>query len=244
MVSRGDVIWEPNDDFYRLRPEDCKYLNRSFTANGPDGSITVQKDPESGKKVTTIENGNSFYVSFTFTDARGRDWGVVQLEDGKSGWVLMEELVVVYDNISFCEDHKDEFKEYNGEFNPSEIDGKVLFRSYPGSASITSKVQASDIRAEDFSFSYTYTDSEKRLWGYVPYYMGSRGWICLSDPTNEAIHAVKRVTPVISAVKDESRTISDRVADENNSRVLFLIAGLVAVLVAATTILIRVFWKR
>ena len=37
----ADVIWEPEDSFYKMHADDCVYHNRYYIANGPDGKVTV-----------------------------------------------------------------------------------------------------------------------------------------------------------------------------------------------------------
>ena len=68
MPVKADVIWEPMDDFYEEHREECRYVNRNFTANGPDGEVIVYKSPENPTVVDTWENGFSAYISFVYTD--------------------------------------------------------------------------------------------------------------------------------------------------------------------------------
>ena len=46
LCVRADVIWEPEDSFYKKHSEECVYVNRLYTANGPDGEVILYKSPE------------------------------------------------------------------------------------------------------------------------------------------------------------------------------------------------------
>lgn len=41
-AALADVIWEPDDDFYRQHSEDCEYLGRSYYVNGPEGGAALE----------------------------------------------------------------------------------------------------------------------------------------------------------------------------------------------------------
>jgi hypothetical protein len=126
--------------------------------------------------VATINNGNVFYVSFTYKDKGGAEWGVVEFNpdnDGNlgetdyskalSGWIRMADLTVVYDYISFAEDHASEFKPYTGTYGEFKTGGKVVFWTYPGAGFIAWEEDAFEMN-DFFEFSDTYTDAANRLW--------------------------------------------------------------------------------
>lgn len=236
--AQADVIWTPNDDFFEKHYEECEQLGRSYTANGEDGYVELKKDPLSKETVENAMNGEEFFVSFTYTDKRGIVWGVVEYDDS-TGWIRMEELLIIYDNISFMEEYKDEIKAYQGEADDIELgEEPVQFYKYPGSGT---SISAIEIKEDKPEFSYTYEDPEGRLWGYVAYHFANRGWICLSDPTNAMIPASQEkseVTMIPPAAK-----LPDP-SDSAVSKEVALILVLVVAVVLCTAVAISVFWKK
>ena len=189
----GDVIWEPRDSFYEKVREDCDYVNRTYFANGEKGYVTVYKSPESSRAVTDVENGGDIHIQFTYKDKSGRDWGVTEFSNGSrySGWVLMDELIARYDHISFCDDHESEFTDYDGSFDPEDYGDKITVWKYPGSGVITGTLYKDDLNEYKPEFSFMYTDDDGRKWAYIGYYMGRRGWVCLTDPESESLPITK-----------------------------------------------------
>jgi hypothetical protein len=236
--AQADVIWTPNDDFFEKHYEECEQLGRSYTANGEEGYVEIKKDPRSKETVENVENATEFFVSFTYTDKKGIVWGVVEYDDS-TGWIRMEELLIIYDNISFMEEHKDEIKTYQGEADDIELgEEPVQFYQYPGSGT---SISAIEIKEDKPEFSYTYEDPEGRLWGYVAYHFANRGWICLNDPTNAQIPAIQEepeatMIPPAAELPDPS--------DSAISKEVALIVVLVVAVVLCTAVAISVFWKK
>lgn len=246
----ADLIFEPNDSFYQKNSESMKTLRREFTANGADGNVTVFSNPTSKKKDVTFENGTIFFVSFTYTSTLGTKWGIIEyprkdnsnvtISNRETGWVKMDDLKLVYDNISFSEDHKDEFTNYNNEFDAIKDEENLLLWTYPGSGVIK---RTFIINPDTYPvFDHTYTDENDRVWGYISYYMGKGGWLCFSAPSDENLPK--------SVVKSDE--LNDTLQDDNNTtntflneKALFIIAiTLVSVLVIITILLIRKFWSK
>lgn len=183
----ADVIWEPNDDFYQQNYEDCEYLGRSYYANGQAGFVMVFDTPVAENYVEHyLENGTELYVSFTM-EYEGDDWGVVELSDGRTGWVAMDALALIYDNQSFIEEHEAEFLPYDGAFEDlcTSENRRVIIWTYPGSGQINCDFESLHQDYSPIQPDVTWTDSEGRVWGRIGYYMAARGWVCLSDPGNE-----------------------------------------------------------
>jgi hypothetical protein len=235
---KADLIWTPNDDFFEKHYEECEQLGRSYMANGEDGYVELKKDPLSKETVENVKNGEEFFVSFTYTDKKGKVWGVVEYDDS-TGWILMEELSVIYDNISFMEEHKEKIKDYQGEFDDIDLgEEPVQFYQYPGSGT---SISAIEIKEEKPEFSYTYEDSEGRLWGYIAYHFAHRGWVCLSDPTNTNIPSSKEQPDV--TIIPPATELPDPASSSFSTEVI-LIVVLVMVVVLGTAVSIRVFWKK
>ena len=186
-VVLADVIWEPNDAFYRQHSEECEYLGRSYYTNSPEGGVALYQAPGRGY-VHVLENGAVLYLSFTYTDLGGTVWGVAEYgEKGETGWVDLADLLLIYDNQSFLEEHEAELVPYDGSFEDlcTSENQRVLFWAYPGSGRICGDFET--LHPDDCPLQpdVIWTDNEGRVWGHVGYYMAARGWVCLSEPDNE-----------------------------------------------------------
>ena len=247
----ADMIYEPDDSFYNNNRNNMNRVRREFKINSPDGHITVYKSPNSKKKIATFDNGSTLFIYYTYTTNSGTKWGVIERFGDTSstktnnsnrytGWVKMDHLVLVYDDISFNEDHQDEFNTYNNEFDSIKEKENLLLWTYPGSGVIKRTLTiASDSYPE---FSHTYTDQNGRVWGNIGYYMGKGGWLCFSSPMDENL-------PKIDYESDELNKISQDEYDKlssnhiQNEKMIFILAIiLVSGLVTTTILLIRRFW--
>lgn len=176
ITPKADVVFEPDDSFYHAHALECTYVGRQYTANGPDGQVSVYESPQSPKTVDTWQNGRQETVYFTYEGQDGITWGVGQ--DG--GWVPMEYMQVVYDNISFMEEHEAEIKSQGGTLESQPKGSKIYFWKYPGSQ----VNYEGSIEDGPLSYEKTYEDSEGNSWGYIGYYYGYRDvWVCIGQPT-------------------------------------------------------------
>ena len=254
--ARADVIWTPSDGFFEKNYEKCVQVGRSYYVNGKEGYVQVLKSPSSSHKIGCIANGNSLYVSFSYRDKNGEDWGVVQYkidekgttppawsdEGAATGWVKMDSLLVIYDNISFMEEHKKDLKEYKGDYDFNKCKEKLVFYSYPGSGVVCYTLSMKDYK--DFptplDISSIYTDEQGKDWGYVVYYRNIRtAWICLSSPEDENLPKTmaEKADLVPPATAEQLKQ-----AGENGG--VWLVTALVLSVVLATAVLVRVFWKK
>ncbi len=223
ISARADVLWEPDDPYYmkRWENEDMKdefvLNNRNYFVNGSQGYIYVAEDPESQRVTDALENGTLVFVSFTYTD-RGQEWGVIQYQrdsEGKvtpnygyrdegeegqirTGWILMEDVSLVYDSTAFMEEYAEEIETVteNPELTLKEGE-ELLYWTYPGSGFLYGKTSYVD---NGLQTDASYTDEDGRIWGHISYYMGTRDvWICVSDPTalDLPVHAgkIEELTP-------------------------------------------------
>ena len=193
VPAMADLIWEPDDDFYSSHRDQCDYLGRSYYVNGPQGGTALWRKEPGGGHVRVLENGTRLYISFTYTDQAGTVWGVTEYGGG-TGWVDMEDLLLIYDNQSFTEEHEAEFSPYDDSFRElcTSEDRRVIIWTYPGSGEINCDF---DALSQDYSAlqpDVTWTDGEGRVWGRIGYYMAARGWVCLSDPGNDALPVTER----------------------------------------------------
>ena len=240
FVAYADVIFEPENDFYIQNSRDCVYLGRSFTANGNDGSVPVKNEPGKEKATGTIKNGETVYVEYSCL-YDGDYWGLVRWE-GSYGWVKMEQMLVLYDYISFDEEHFEEFYQYTGNYDEIKKESAACTWAWPGSEGPLWTI--TDLNTDNFWVSYAYMDQDGREWGFVTYLYGSRNiWVCLSDPLN-------RDMPVFNPAPEpdvwESETMHVDIREntpENEFPILVVVIILVITLVVGTAVLIRVIWK-
>ena len=256
QIARADLILPPDNDFYERYKSQCIYLGRSFTVNSADGFVSVQKEPGSPEEMTTLENGEIIYVEYSCF-FNGDFWGITSfLNSDKnsdlwrlSGWVKMDQLLVLYDYVAFEEDHPGEFYIYDGDYEAIRETGAMIAWAWPGSGTVLWTVE--DVDTENFYVLHAYMDEEGREWGFVTYFYGSRDiWVCLSDPLNRDIPAFN---PDPGSGPWESETVHTEIletenwqaetAPEDEFPLPVLIIILVALLVIGTVVLIWVFWK-
>ncbi len=251
--AAADVLWEPNDSFYNVSRDQCEILGRHFKANGGTGRTSVYNQPGSGVKADEIPNGSELFVSFTYKDKQGSEWGVVQYlhdraadtvaetynSDGAiTGWIRMDDLALVYDHISFDDEHGNEFVPYNGDYDALRNAKGVIFWTYPGSGET---VSTQNKITEDFRIEHAYTDAAGYQWGYVEYYFGYRSfWVCISDPSDPNLPAN---TPRPQAAIMPQTTASPAVLNAVSTQTT-LIVILVPAVTVVTMILINMFWKK
>ena len=193
----ADIIWEPEDMFYNDHASECTYVNRAFTANGPDGIVIVYKNPESPQKVTQLENGTVIYISYTYQDSDGILWGIYENTNAKkTGWMPMEYMEIVYDSISFAE----EFQE--------EIVGSVeqdLDSQYLGHLP---------------TYSHVFQDEEGRFWGNVNYYYGMKNkWVCIDQPTADFEALFPNGAPQRGNTKNEQNNTEQEKTSEESTKI-------------------------
>jgi len=177
LIAYADVIVEPENDFYNRHRSDIKYLGRSFSANGPDGFASVRREPGSGRNIATIPNGEIVYLQYSCL-YDGNHWG---FNFRYSGWIIIDELLVLYDYVAFEKDHRHEFFDYDGDYSEIEKTRSAVAWPWPGADAPLWTFE--DLDTEGFRVSHAYMDEDGREWGFVAYLYGSRNiWVCLSDP--------------------------------------------------------------
>ena len=191
LPAFADVIFEPEDDFYKKHRDECSYVNRNYYADGEGGSVTVWRSPEDRKAVASAANGEVFNVSFVWNGGAEGNWGVVAYgrEDWrKSGWVLMSDLRLKYDAISFREEFGGEFRKVKEELKLGDYP-KLQIWSYPrAEAPMDCFAWDENWSApeEPLPLGSVYEDPAGLRWGYVGYLYGARDfWVCLDAPDAE-----------------------------------------------------------
>ena len=244
LGASADVIYTPFDSFYEENYDVCDYINRSFTANGPNGDVTLYESPESPNENAVIANGEPLYVSVTYTDADGITWGCCEQWDNDIlGWAPMDYLTVIYDGISFDEEFGHLFEETEGELDEEYRGQTIYFWKYPGSKDFIDF----EIWADGSMPSYRelYTDAEGRTWAKCPYHYGVRGyWINLDDPKADykTIYPEPVQTEPVTEPTEPQNEVAEIVPKETWKTKIIVTAAVVSV-VAVTAVLLCVLKK-
>jgi len=243
-AARADVVgWDPTgNNFFKRHISECVYLGRSFQVNGTEGSVSVRSEPSAKNVVSTIENDEIIYLEYSCL-YKGKYWGFLPPYHEAwwfplSGWVEIDQLLVLYDSVSFQEDCLSEFYAYTGDFYEIKKARAVVAWSYPGSGVALWTV--ANIDTANFRVLYAYPDAQGREWGFVTHFYGSSDiWVCLSEPLNRDIPVFNPPAPPAQWVSD---TVHIDIGKLGNPP-FALIVGLVALLPIGTMILIKVFWR-
>ena len=184
--ASADLIWEPSgDNFYDTHRKDCRHVDRTYIANGPDGELVVYKSPEDSGIVTKVPNGSTFGVFFLYQDKDGITWALYNdFTADVSGWVPYDYLMVKYDYISFREEFGEQIVSEQGQLDSEWSEQELYTWSYPGSPDSSKLIFGSDYVPPVYTASYT--DEYGRKWVYGSYYMGHRNyWVCMDAPMDD-----------------------------------------------------------
>lgn len=254
LPAKADVIWEPfHDDFYSQNMESCEYLNRYYTANGPEGEVILYESPKNPTVVTTWENGFTAYISFAYTDADGNVWGVYDdMETGVTGWMPMAYMTVVYDNISFQEEFADRITEERGSISVMYAGQIIRFWKYPGSDDFFEMIMPEEAESMP-QYSKVFVDEAGQQWGYIGYFRGTKNrWVCLANATGELDSLYPEGAPEVGESENEASTVTDtedivpaedaaqedanseRIEPQKDNSLIGLVIGLVVAVTGAT----------
>lgn len=212
----GDVIAEPNDDFFNQHSEQCTYVAREYYANGPTGYLEVFSEPN-GKSEGFAKNGEVFWVDYTYLDGNTQ-WGIViyDIDNGllessddwnsSNGWVKMGEMTLKYDSQEFVNDNlsaivsaEDKEVDYSGVYGK-----EIVFWTFPHSGDDFGDDMVISA-ADGLEFDSYYTDDEGLVWGRCGYFYGYRDfWICISDPANEHLSVTDHTPNFFTAAPADS----------------------------------------
>ena len=196
LPALADVIFEPEDDFFKKHREECGYVNRNYYSDGEGGSVTFYRAPDGKKEAAAVPNGELFHVDFVWNGDGSGAWALAYNHnakgEGKVGWAPMTQLRVQYDAESFREEFGGEIRELSeGEALPLKDFPKMQLWPYPCAAAPDNCFDWSGKKdwgdpAEPLTFRTVYEDPSGLRWGYVGYlyYIRDR-WVCLSAPDAE-----------------------------------------------------------
>ena len=191
LPAAADVAYLPRDNFIEKHWDECRYENRWYYTNGPEGYVLARKSPET-KEGTPLPNGGKYYISNIYQDR----WGVLEYNpdtlendlsnNSVSAWVDMKHMTADYDNIAFMADHQSELVEKEATLEYKETDTVYVYK-YPGSGEVVSELSG-DWFEPVLNFNTVFTDPAGREWGYCAYHYGNRNlWVCIDDPFNGAL---------------------------------------------------------
>ena len=242
VPAAADVIWEPNDLFYKTHANECEYIRyRRYLTNSDTGYVYQYQSPASSVTTASHPNGTEIALAWLYTDGNGETWG---LPSDESGWVKLSELSLIYDCQEFVREHESELVPFaDGSFEPivSTDEKPVLSWTYPGGEKSHTLPVGEDITEYVHS---TYTAEDGKLWGYIIYMYGMRDfWVCLSAPFDESAGGYA-VTEHEIALKQEPVPVEDIPVPAGNITAWILAGVLIVAVVVGTGVLIRVMYAK
>lgn len=228
LTALADVAWEPVNSFYLDYKNECRAVEREYWVNSEAGYVTVRKEP-GGKPLVNMKNGTLRVVHGIYDAGDGEVWGLVSfaigyddaaclavaadLDEGyHEGWVLMEDMLLRYDNKSFMEEYKAEIKK---ETRVQDIrDLRWCIYEYPGGEFIR-QGEKTTVLIEAY-MTYFYTDPEGREWGCL----GGSDWLCVDDPENPGLQYTDH-TPELHPTPDGVGTTLPEWTAEDAANLVF-----------------------
>ncbi len=233
----ADLIFEPDDNFYTRHSDECVSVERNFVATETVNSVN---EPNSDIIYGKLNKGDEVYISYIYEDSSNTTWGLISFSE-VSGWIPMGYLEVIYDNVSFTEEFGSEFNEDTDELKISQEGlSSLVFHDYPGSENFW-EFELWDDSYHDIRFTHSYTDPNGATWGYVGYFYGSKGWVCVDAPAStDASVIIERENQ--SLYPD---SLYDDTPEENGGlSPVWIAAILVAAVCAVTAVLILVLTRK
>lgn len=186
----ADVLIDPYDNsFYNNNSSECtvEQKTRRYTVSK---NSALYKAPGSDVKTRDIYAGEVLSCNTYYTDEDDVSWGYAYAGDnGKGGWFKLKIAEVIYDHVSFVEEHEEELTEYSGELGDLPYEENIFVWEYPGSAGLVTAlppdswlpVQYGTKQEQlEYSAKYVYTDSNGDKWVYVV--TKGDGWLYVPDP--------------------------------------------------------------
>lgn len=214
----ADMLYEPyKNDFYNSHFAECKYIEwRTYVVLN---DCDIYTSPESQEKTDTFKAGDEVIVPYEYYDDEGRRWGCghIPTDDvwAEDYWFLMDNMQLIYDHISFMEEHKNETRKYNGELNDFYAEKQVVLWKYPFSDRINTvmtpeewagyHIDPEEYLSLDNQASYVYNDINGNDWVYLWYY--PNGWIYVPDPESDIVKTVEN-TAVLKENDGESENVT------------------------------------
>ena len=248
-AARADMIYEPNNEFYLQNKQACVKLDRTFIANGKDDSVSLKAKPGANKKISSYGNRTEFLISYTY-DLNGEIWGLAEINN-VAGWIPLSQLLLLYDYLSFQQEHQDELHFFVGSMDLLTEADEIVLWTWPGSGrqiSTLGQPYKDNVFADAYKLVVcAYTDADGREWGYFNSKYWPHIWVCLDDPSNPDIPAFNPASePVLWYPAGASREPAGEESAEQaeGMPIPVLIAILLIAIGAFSIVLIRIFWRK
>lgn len=196
----ADIILDPSgNNFFDSNYDKCRIEGdyRKYTVLK---STYLYKSPVRRDNKQNISEGDILETNAYYTDEKGVVWGYnySSHSDKKSGWFRLDDTQLIYDSISFVEEHESELSEYSGELGEFaenfSFDKIIYMWAYPNCEELTGAVSPEEWLPEKYGtkqeqlerdIGYVYTDPAGDKWVYADVYVFGkpRGWIYVPDPT-------------------------------------------------------------
>lgn len=237
----ADVIYEPEDAFYKSHKDECTYVNQSYIVTASGADICTKPG---GSRIGSYAAGETIYSDYNYTDPKTGDvWGNAMFRDGndwKEGWVCLTGMQIVYDYRAFEAEYGEKF--YGTDGGVCLCDTAVVEWAYPGAPEPLRIMEREDRPDADESVrdeltlylgNTRFDDENGNQWGFLGYWRGRRNsWVCLTDPDAESL-PVREVTPKYV----EKGAVSGSIGADGNT-LLWLAVALVAAVVVVTVFLL------
>ena len=269
---RADVIAEPQDPFYKEHAEECTYVGQYYRVIAVKGAF-LYTAPQSAEILGQVPQRKEIWIDFTYVEEDGDSWGVQALEGelaGSSVWLNLADLQVEMNDAIFFKEHQAEIEQIDEVFAPEDFSGYLCFYEYPGADSVYEYTDAESLLEEPVTVNASFTTATGEIWLHTPYYFGHQGWFQRDQPVVEqapllnyqrghilaaedgTLHAAPPLTPqpVVVLTPETNRTDMPEERGSVRQYIAFsfskdgLIGGLVLLVIAVTSGLIAVFWKK
>lgn len=231
----ADVVWEPENNFYKFHKGSTKEDGGEYTVNSEKGYAAFADKPGGSAAEFYLTNGTEITIICTY-EKGGRTYGmcesISELNRDVAGWVNMKDMVKLYRSREFKKEHASEINFREANQLKKSIVGDVCLYSYPLSGEILSRVKSDG--KEEFGFIAIYEDKDGRTWGEKEYRGDeSDGWVCLSDPLNDSLPDTLRPDNIIYEPKP--------VPSSGGTYIAIVLAVAAA---AGAAAVISVYWKK
>ena len=263
LVAHADVVM--GNDFLDKNSEKTEPLGRMFQVNGVNGNLSSTEKPGSSKVIETYENGSLILIGNTYLH-KNKYWGIPPISHSywMSGWLPMDELLMVYGRIDFETEYQNELYDYSGSVDVLLSANRFYLWQWPGSDREKQLYDYMDLDESAIKTGHAYMDDEGREWVFVSLWGGptlgglsmtgaSDGWVCLSDLDNSQIPAFHPAPEPIQWVHGEepdwygtspqtSSGGADNSSTSNGYGTIFIV--IIAAACIATAIIITVIVKK
>ena len=205
--SYAEALWEQDGSFLRNMQLNGKAVaeDRNYIASSGTGSVIVYVSPENLEQLAALQNDTKIYVGYIYTDDAGVKWGAMEYENGKSGWVKMDECRLYYDSLAFEKEHGSEYRAYGGELDEYISQNgyaNIAIWLYPNAQSALYKLSGTEDKNQMY-ISQIYMDQNGKEWAYLS---AADGWIYVDSPTVTNPNEFEKASETVAVIETESTT--------------------------------------